>query len=56
MHKCYPVSEEECRYKVKIRGVKIDMCKRKYNDVETPVIDILEKGYPKYRRLKTKMN
>ena len=52
MHKCYPVSEGGCRYKVKIRGVEIDMCKRKYNDIETPVIDILENGYPQYRRLR----
>ena len=54
LHKCYPVSEGGCRYKVKIRGIDIDMCKRKYNDVETPFIDILENGYPQYRRLKNK--
>ncbi len=28
------------------------MCKRNYNDIETPDIDILENGYPQYRRLR----
>ena len=47
LHKCYPVSEGGCRYMVKIRGIDIDMCKKKYNDI---IIDILKNGYPQYRR------
>ena len=52
MHKCYLVSEGGCRNKVKIRRVGIDMCKRKCNDIETPLINILKNGYPQYRRLR----